>query len=170
MDKSIALRLFKKILLKELFQRLVIVKRRLHMTDRDLSEGIGQSANWFSDAKKNMEDIRLTSFLRILSFLKKTKKPDDPISSIPSEIQIDEIFTDQVIWLSSVYIDLKDNLHTGNGHSIYKYLKGDPEKLKGLMATLNNLNEDKEKLSEEEIIILNDLFETINLEKERENI
>lgn len=48
MDKSIALRLFKKILLKELFQRLVIVKRRLHMTDRGLSEGIGQSANWFN--------------------------------------------------------------------------------------------------------------------------
>lgn len=161
-NTEIALRLVKKILLKSVYEQLVIIKKRLNINDRLLSESVGQADNWFSDAKRNMEDIRISSLLRVLSTLtaKINIKQDEQSEQV--EFPFNELFTDQVLWLTSIYLELKDAPERIDDDFLYQYLSVDSEKFRGLMPTLRAIKEDEVKLSEDERVCLRELLVLIN--------
>ncbi|MDN6385822.1 MAG: hypothetical protein L0J65_03600 [Alkalibacterium sp.] len=148
--------------MKSVYEQLVIIKKRLHINDRLLSESVGQADNWFSDAKKNMEDIRVSSLLRILSSLtaKINIKQDDQSEQI--EFPFNELFTNQVLWLTSIYLELKDSPDIIDDDFLYQCLSTDSENLRGLMPTLRAIKEDEAKLSEDERVCLRKLLVLIN--------
>lgn len=164
---SVSLRVFKKILLQEFFQQVGSVQRRVEISERDvndreLSQGVAQASNWFNDAKNNTEDIRISSFLRILSFLtdkdKIKQEKDKDKTYIP--MSTDEIFTEQIIWIASIYIAIKDEIYPPDVSSLYDYLDENPERLRVMIPTIRGLKE-KHKLSDEEQNYLEELLKYI---------
>lgn len=70
-DKEIFLKLLKKSLLYRLMTNLdrrLISKTRL--THREISYRTGNSHSWFNDAYNNIEDISISSFIKVLSVIK----------------------------------------------------------------------------------------------------
>lgn len=161
-NQSIALGLLKKILLKELYQRLDVAKGRLSINDRELSENVGQASNWFNDGKHNMEDMRISSFLRIWSYMSSEMESKTPDDSSHQKIELEEIFTRQVTWIASIYISIKDEKINADAKSVYNELKNQPNRMRTLNATLSSLKDIQNKFTTEELKYLSELLSYIN--------
>lgn len=164
MENDVGRILWKKILLKEFFQQMEVVSSRIHISDKAISESSGQSPNWFNDAKNNQEDIQISSFIRVLSVLTDSKNLKLSAESTPQKIPIEEIYTNQLIWLGSVFNGLKVDKDISVERLIESYIKSDPERLNELIATLSGLKT-AGKLSEEEKKFSNKLITMIENNK-----
>jgi len=68
-NKDVIIRLLKKSMLYRLMSNTDKLLSDLNLTHRELSNRIGNADNWFNDAFNNYEDIRLSSFTRVLSVI-----------------------------------------------------------------------------------------------------
>lgn len=72
-----------------------IKSEEVQLTHRDLSDGTGRAATWFNNSFRNVEDLQISSFLRILavanvSYTEKTKTEIDGVF-------LSDIFTSEVL-------------------------------------------------------------------------
>lgn len=67
----------------------------VQLTHRDLSDGTGRAATWFNNSFRNVEDLQISSFLRILAVANVSHK-----EKIKTEIDgafLSDIFTSEVL-------------------------------------------------------------------------
>lgn len=69
-DKKVLLKLLKKSMLYRLMDNLDRLVITAKLTHREVSYRTGNSHSWFNDAYNNNEDIRISSFIKVLSVLK----------------------------------------------------------------------------------------------------
>lgn len=72
----------------------------VQLTHRDLSDGTGRAETWFNNSFRNVEDLRISSFLRILAVVNESH-----IDKVQTEIDgafLSDIFTSKVLGIASM--------------------------------------------------------------------
>lgn len=123
----------------------------------ELSGATGRSGNWFNRTFNELEDMRISTFVKSLSAINKIINGNDKFKPV----EVHSVIDDELFKLASVSIDLSMN-------GVEHLLKNDPEirmffvDIKFYVDALKAL---KDVLSEEEIQAYDQLLNRINLER-----
>ena len=149
-EKHIILKLLKKSLLYRLMENInrLLSKSNADLTHRELSERMGNSANWFNDAYNNNEDIAITSFARLLSVI--GQKID------LNEQKLITLFDSKILKISSLISELTDE----DERYISNLIKSDKAIFTEILGDWASMDF-KNKLNDAEKMVMNQVRELL---------
>ena len=130
---------------------------KVQLTHRDLSDGTGRAETWFNNSFRNVEDLQISSFLRILAVANMSYKEK-------TETEIDgafllDIFTSKVLETASLINDvaMENDAHllTPNFVQSKKKLFQDLISYWGILSDNNKLDAAEDEALKEIRTILN---------------
>jgi len=156
--KDILAKMMKKALLYRLMYNLDEIVNKSNLTHSDLSSRVGNAKNWFNDAYNNDEDIRISSFVRILSVVDEVGKVN------LDKYTLKDFFDDKILKIASLMRMLPDE------HIDYveDFIRNDLNIFIGLLADWRSL-EYRKKLTKGEQNNLTEINNLINFLK-KENV
>ncbi|HLQ82525.1 MAG TPA: hypothetical protein VK121_01585 [Pseudogracilibacillus sp.] len=156
--KDILAKMMKKALLYRLMYNLDEIVNKSNLTHSDLSSRVGNAKNWFNDAYNNDEDIRISSFVRILSIVDEVGKVN------LDKYTLKDFFDDKILKIASLMRMLPDE------HIDYveDFIRNDLNIFIGLLADWRSL-EYRKKLTKGEQNNLTEINNLINFLK-KENV
>lgn len=138
----------------------------VQLTHRDLSDGTGRAETWFNNSFRNVEDLRISSFLRLLAVANESHK-------YKTETEIDgaflsAIFTSKVFQIASAIngVAMENDAHLPDFIQSEEKLFQDLVGYWGILSANNKLNEAEEEAFKEIRTILNP---DSNAEQEEDN-
>lgn len=138
----------------------------VQLTHRDLSEATGRAETWFNNSFRNVEDLRISSFLRILAVVNENHK-----EKIGSEIDgafLSVIFNSKVLQAASAI----NGLAMENDDHLLEFVQEEEKLFQDMVAYWGILNSNN-KLDEAEEEALKDIRAILNTnsdsEQEEEN-
>lgn len=127
----------------------------VQLTHRDLSDGTGRAETWFNNSFRNVEDLQISSFLRILAVVNERHKEK-------TEIEIDgaflsAIFTSKVLQTASAIngVTIENDAH------LFDFVQSEGKLFQelvaywGILSANNKLDEAEEEALREVRTILN---------------
>lgn len=152
-DKTVLLKLLRKALLYRLMNNLNDMILETKLTHRSISNGVGNSDNWFNDAYNNNEDIRISSLLRVLSVIE--------LEFNLKDYTLDTLFDKKILEIGSLINSLSDE----NDKYIKDFIMSDKDMFVDLIGDWASMDY-KKKLSEAEQEVFNQVRGYISSEEE----
>jgi transcriptional regulator with XRE-family HTH domain len=105
-ETSQALRLlFNKIILYRFTRNLDRELKSRKITHSELSEATGRAKNWFNRVFNELEDIRISTFIRLYAAMSKLAEEKRHFQATP--LTFDTLFDEDVLRLASLSLDLR---------------------------------------------------------------
>src|SRR5699024_3844271 len=156
--KDILAKMMKKALLYRLMNILDDIVNKSDLTHSDLSSRVGNAKNWFNDASNNNEDIRISSFMRILSVVDEVDKVN------LDKYTLKDFFDDKILKIAKLMRMLPDE----HPDYVEDFIKNDLNIFIELLADWRSL-EYRKKLTEIEQDTLTEINNLIDFLK-KENV
>src|SRR5699024_4342686 len=154
--RDILAKMMKKALLYRLMYNLGETVNESNLNHSDLSSRVGNAKNWFNDAINNNEDIRISSFMRILSVVDEVGKVN------LDEYTLKDFFDDKILKIAKLMRMLPDE----HPDYVEDFIRNDLNIFIGLLADWRSM-EYRNKLTEieqENLAEVNDLIDCLKKE------
>lgn len=138
-------RLLRKLMIHRLTRNLDRAMRANKISHTELSEAVGRTKNWFNRVFNELEDIRVSTFLRVYVAL--LKLVETRPYSTKELIKFEDIFDGDVLRLAA----LSNDLQTDNIQALLKVDSELVEFLLGLRGYVENVRSLRRLLEEDEI-------------------
>lgn len=135
--------------------------KEVQLTHRDLSEATGRAETWFNNSFRNVEDLRISSFLRILAVVNENCK-----EKIGTEIDgafLSVIFNSKVLQAASAI----NGLTMENDDHLLEFVQEEEKLFQDMIAYWGILSSNK-KLDEAEEEALKDIRAILNTNSDSE--
>ncbi|AQQ55599.1 hypothetical protein [Planococcus lenghuensis] len=121
----------------------------VQLTHRDLSDGTGRAETWFNNSFRNAEDLRISSFLRILAVANESHK-DKTETEIDGDF-LSAIFTSEVFQTATAIngVAMENDAHLFDFVQSEEKLFQDLVAYWGILSANNKLDEAEEEALKE---------------------
>lgn len=129
----------------------------VQLTHRDLSDGTGRAETWFNNSFRNAEDLRISSFLRILAVANESH-----IDKVQSEIDgtfLSDIFTSKVLGIASTINEVA--MENDSAHLDFEFVQSKEKVFQdlvtywGILSANNKLDASEKEALQEIRLFLN---------------
>jgi hypothetical protein len=103
-DKELLQELLNKIMLYRITRNLNNEMRTRKIRHYQISEATGRNGNWFNRTFNDLEDMRLTTFIKLIASVPKIATENNTKDPVPVTL----ILTEEVMEIASLLLDLND--------------------------------------------------------------
>jgi hypothetical protein len=103
-DKELLQELLNKIMLYRITRNLNNELQTRNIKHYKISEATGRSGNWFNRTFNDLEDMRLTTFIKLVASVPKVVTENNTKEPVP----VTSIMTEEVMEIASLLLDLND--------------------------------------------------------------
>lgn len=146
---SVILKMVKKVLMYQLLTNLdsKLKEKDLQLTHRDLSIGTGRAPSWFNNSFNQLEDLQISSFLRILATANERSK--EKTGKEIEEVFLRDIFTSEAIDTANAL----NNLAAEENNHLLDFIQSEEKLFKDLIGYWGILSsKNKLDVTEEEVL------------------
>lgn len=159
---SVILKMVKKVLMYQLLTNLdsKLKEKDLQLTHRDLSIGTGRAPSWFNNSFNQLEDLQISSFLRILATV--NERSMEKTGKEIEAVFLHDIFTSEVIDTANAL----NNLAVEEDDHLLNFIQSEEKLFKdligywGILSSKNKLDVGEEEALREIRTVLKNISDS----------